>query len=607
MKLPGTLAPWARQLEIFPDEISLAIGAMALRLAPIVGAPRAAEEISDREPNGYDGVTRRGLYERLLLSELALADDFPEEFMRRAVMGEHLFLNLARVAPKSKRMSVALFDAGAEQLGAPRIAQLAALIVLARRAQAASTHFSWGVLQDAEVKTFDDVTESNVTSLLAARTLRNVKVEDFNRWRGRLADLDSVADVWLVGAPGLKNFLEAKGFSVLSIEDVLEPNAATVKGKLQINVKAASGAERQTILELPEDAICTRLLRNPFEIYAPPEKVNLDGNFSSFFFSDNGGKIFARGNSKEILYISVPNSPNAAAGNPRRYRVAGRDGILLAAGRLGKSIAAVSLGENGHLRLEYPKHGKFLLPAGNYSLKNTDFNLPGDDKTLLPIYNLRYLNSPFYQAALVDAKNNLLIFHRDNNDVVPGCVGHVTKAATEVLAAARLENRFVYVGRESSTQTVQIVSYGEKTEKRELPFAEITQAFFGRGTTYTSKHFGLLAVGNQENRFAIITESGERYIDASPNSRVVGVFHDAGFSPEVGLIELDEDRRALNFNVGGKHGKQIFSSAEEIVKIEFSHRSPVCAYQTASGKIVIFSLTHRVPIGTFGGAGKSVV
>lgn len=604
MKLPGTLAPWARQLKIFPDEISLAIGAMAQRLAPIIGTLRAVDEISDREPNGYDGVTRRGLYERLLLSELALADDFPEEFMRRAVMGEHLFLNLARVAPKSKRMSVALFDAGAEQLGAPRIAQLAALIVLARRAQAASAHFAWGVLQDAALKTFDDVTESNVTSLLAARTLRNVKVEYFNRWRGRLADFDAVADVWLVGAPSLKNFPEAKGFSVLSIEDVLEPNAATVKGKLQINVKAASGAERQTILELPEDAICTRLLRNPFEIYAPPEKANLDGNFSSFFFSDNGGKIFARGASNEILYLSVPNSPNAAAGNPRCYRVAGGDGILLAAGRLGKSIAAVSLGENGHLRLEYPKYGNFQLLAGNYSLKDFDFVLPGDDKTLLPIYNLRYPHSSYYRAAIVDAKNNLIILHGKEN-AANNCVGDTTLIATDVLAAARLENRFVFVGRNTATDQMQIVSYGETTEKRELPVAGATQALFGRGAAYADKHFGLLAVGDAENHFAIITESGERRIDASPNSRVVGVFHDAGFSPEVGLIELDEDRRALNFNVGGKCGKQIFSSAEEIVKIEFSHRSPVCAYQTASGKIVVFSLTHRVPVGTFGGAGKS--
>lgn len=52
MKLPDTLAPWARQLKIFPDETSLALGAMTQRLAPFVSSLRAVEEISDREPNG---------------------------------------------------------------------------------------------------------------------------------------------------------------------------------------------------------------------------------------------------------------------------------------------------------------------------------------------------------------------------------------------------------------------------------------------------------------------------------------------------------------------------------------------------------------------------
>jgi hypothetical protein len=371
MKLPGSLAPWAQQLKIFPEEISLALGAMAQKLAPFVSPLRAPEEVSDRDPNGYDGVTRRGIYERLLLSELALADEVPDEFIRRAVMGEHLFLNLARVAPSAKRMSVVLFDAGADQLGTPRIAHLAALIVLARRAEAARAVFAWGVLQDKKCRTLAEVTESNVMNLLDARTAQNVDSEHLKGWREKLAELESAADVWLVGSDDLKDLEEAKGFSILSIEDIWEPNAR----ELQVSVKAASGAERQTVLGLPEESVCTRLLRNPFEVYKQPEKVSLTGNLSSFFFDDNGGKIFARGDSKSILYISVPNSPNAEIGNPRRYRSIRENEILLGAGRLGKSVATLSLTDAGHLRLDYPKHGNFQLPVGNYSLDGTDFVL----------------------------------------------------------------------------------------------------------------------------------------------------------------------------------------------------------------------------------------
>jgi hypothetical protein len=147
---------------------------------------------------------------------------------------------------------------------------------------------------------------------------------------------------------------------------------------------------------------------------------------------------------------------------------------------------------------------------------------------------------------------------------------------------------------------MQIVSYGEKTEKRNLPLDQPTQAFFGRCAHLAQKSFGLLAVGDAENHFVIVTQAGYKHIQASPESTVVGVFQDPGFSPDAGLVELHDDRRTLNFNTGRNYTKQIMISDEEIKKISFSYRSPVFAYQTASGKIVIFSITHRVPVRIIG-------
>ena len=43
------------------------------------------------------------------------------------------------------RVSLAVFDSGPGQLGAPRVAQVAAWIALARRAAAAGLGFAWGV------------------------------------------------------------------------------------------------------------------------------------------------------------------------------------------------------------------------------------------------------------------------------------------------------------------------------------------------------------------------------------------------------------------------------------------------------------------------------
>lgn len=604
MKLPSNLSPWANQLKIFPDEISLALGTLAQKISPFFAPLRSSEENSDREPNGYDGVARRGIYERLLLSELALADEISDEFVRRATMGEHLFLNLSRVAPAAKRTSVALFSAGAEQLGTPRIAHLAALIVLARRAESVKAEFEWGVLQDRDLKTFSEVTESNILSLINARTAEHLGPEHIERWREKLRELDAVADVWLVSGSILNDFEVTKGFSILTVEEALEPNAR----QLQIAVKSSSGIRKETTLELPNEAISTRLLRNPFEVYKVPENVELNRKLTSFFFDETGGKIFARSGEKTVLYLSVPNSPNTDAGKPRQYRLNEQNDLLLAAGRLGKSVATISFNEAGHLHLEYKKPGNFRLPEGDYLIENSELYLPDGNNTLLPIYNMRFPDATFpaqhlFNAAFIDAKKNLFLLEKAKNES-KNLVGQARVMARDVLAAARTDSRFVFVGRvPADSESLQILSCGPKTEIKETPLHGVTQAFFGRGIGMAHPVFGLLALGDKDNRFVVIRNGEEKYIEATASSQVVGVFYEPGFSDEIGLVELEENRRTLNFNVGRPYQKQIFSSAEEIVSIVFSHRSPVCAYQTVSGKIIIFSLTHRVPIGSFGEIG----
>src|ERR1041385_9065367 len=147
MNLPPSLAPWAGYLQIFPGEVSLALGPIIQRVSMLIGSPQPLLNEKEGEPDGFDGLNRRGTYERLLLSEWMLADELEDEFMRRAVMGEHLFLNRARSSPVGTRASLALFDAGPSQLGSPCIAHIAALIVLANRADTARSTFSWGVLQ----------------------------------------------------------------------------------------------------------------------------------------------------------------------------------------------------------------------------------------------------------------------------------------------------------------------------------------------------------------------------------------------------------------------------------------------------------------------------
>ena len=67
---------------------------------------RSLAVAGDGEPDGYDGIASRGIYERLVTSEWLLADEEPDEFDRRAAMGEHTFTRLARPAERVKAETV---------------------------------------------------------------------------------------------------------------------------------------------------------------------------------------------------------------------------------------------------------------------------------------------------------------------------------------------------------------------------------------------------------------------------------------------------------------------------------------------------------------------
>src|SRR5688500_18193064 len=109
MNYPRSLAPWAPYLNIFPRELSMGLGAMVQRMASAIGSMRSRAVVGTSDIDGFDGIARRGSYEKLVASEWVLADEMPDEFARRATMGEHLFLDLARREPSAARLSLAIF------------------------------------------------------------------------------------------------------------------------------------------------------------------------------------------------------------------------------------------------------------------------------------------------------------------------------------------------------------------------------------------------------------------------------------------------------------------------------------------------------------------
>lgn len=313
--LPAPLRPWAALLSLFPEDLALSLGEHVARLAAALGPMRARAEALGGEPQGYDGLDRRGSPERLLMSEWVMALEAPDEFIRRAAFGEQSFLRPAFSQPQGGRRTVVLLDAGPEQVGAPRIAHLALLVVLARRAQSAGARFVWGVLQSSpEAEPWSEVNSGRVGEWLSAHSARPVSPERLAEWREALVWQGAAEDVWLVGGARLGRLAAREGLSHVRVDEVYAPGVR----RLAVEVRPASQAARSLVLELPPEPQCVRLLRDPFAaaVVAPVLAPSLP---CAMRFSADGMRLLLKYANGSVGAQVLPNSPRDTV--PRSKRV----------------------------------------------------------------------------------------------------------------------------------------------------------------------------------------------------------------------------------------------------------------------------------------------
>jgi hypothetical protein len=254
--LPAALQPWHPWLQWFEPGLAAQLGDLLLRLDPLLGRLQERRQAGPAPPDGLGDLQPRGPYERLLATEWLLAGELPDEFLRRAAMGEHLFLAPPPQGRKAQRLIVALFDAGPLQLGAPRLAHLALWILLARRALAGRGVLRWGVLQaPGELRPAD--TAGQLRWLLADRSFEPASTRHEGGWRQALAALPAPpAECWLVGAGSQATSLQPT--HRVSTRRHLAGDA------LEVAVTQPRQPERALQLPLPPAAAAGALLRGEF-------------------------------------------------------------------------------------------------------------------------------------------------------------------------------------------------------------------------------------------------------------------------------------------------------------------------------------------------------
>lgn len=258
MQVPKAIAEWGPIIESFDENLVGSMISLLRHTEAAMGVTKASQNKNGSQPDGFDGVSRRGKYERLLTSEWLLATDEPLEFLRRATDGEHTFLKLAHVVPREAEHTVVIVDAGPSQLGTPRLVHLAALIILARRAEKANSLFTWCFAQKPD-EHYTAVTSSTLLNMLDQRFTVDAEVTHVKTAR---VQFQEVADdhVWLIGGERMSSNKELAMHPTMVIDDVLEVGVQQVS----VSVRSPRKPFKTLNLDLPSNSICGRLLRNPF-------------------------------------------------------------------------------------------------------------------------------------------------------------------------------------------------------------------------------------------------------------------------------------------------------------------------------------------------------
>lgn len=313
--LPG-LVEWTAALAAFPLEIRTILTPWVSHIERALGPLRVRATQGPGEMTGLGGLARRGPYERLLMSEWLLSEEVQDEFARRAAVGEHLFLAVEREEPRNGRASAVLVDSGPEQLGAPRLAQLAALLVFARRAESGGAEFRWGSLQDPTSTLHGPLDIAACRAFLDSRSLSRPQPGDLERWSWLTTEAPRPDDLWLVGGTRATALAGSLGASALHIEEVGAPETRGLE--LRVLHRNLSGMALR--LERAPAADETRMLRDPFAErptarprptaslpFARPLQAD-----TALSFSPSGRRLFARlsGGAIGIFAVTDPRGQN---------------------------------------------------------------------------------------------------------------------------------------------------------------------------------------------------------------------------------------------------------------------------------------------------------
>ncbi|MFD5409558.1 hypothetical protein [Streptomyces nojiriensis] len=366
-RLPAALAPWAGTLSAITPELAVAFGPLLRRLDALVGEREPVADVVG-DPDGLGGLARSGRPDQLLPSEWLLADAYPDEFLRRFVDGELLHLAPEFRTPSVRGEIAALVDTGPTQAGAGRLVQLAALLVLHRRAAARGTELVVVVLGDPYRRRLTGDLAELLPAWLAARRPADPTPSDVQR---ALDGLDAADQAWLLTSPRLAERLPARSGVLTS-----EPARWSADGAGHVVVRLDGAAAE---LPLPAGEIAVRTLRGAEFRRADPvpsagqaaDPGGAADRALPAFTTDARTLLVRSGRGTGLFAANLPHPDARGAITAVRARRHDLPGPVLAAGRTGRRLIAL-----------YARDGRLVLyvsgrPLDGYTADLAAFGIAG--------------------------------------------------------------------------------------------------------------------------------------------------------------------------------------------------------------------------------------
>jgi hypothetical protein len=596
MQLPESLAPWREWLDWFAPELAAELGGALHKFEPLLGRFQAQYRGDESLPEGLGELQRRGPYQHLLASEWLLAEEAPDEFLRRAGSGEHLFLAPRPAASMANRNIVALFDAGPLQLGAPRLAHLALWILLARRARGARGELRWGLLQ-AETPTLNPAeTAHDLKKLLDTRCYTLATPAHWQAWQAHLGhEASPPGECWIIGPGTADTSWRGSTHRVRVVRSL---------GDAALDVELAQPVGRRR-LELPllDEQAARHLLQGQFVNTVPalprqPEGPRFSVAMTPVFGPTGDTVIVPLMDQSGALAFSTRRDSGKQARKPQvlRWRAGvtpvalvgrgrGIAGMLVRAGRLtfwrmqgfpeiaqeipskfmaagtrGAWLPAAWVGTKGRERFYAIDHGRRLLCW----VKAT----PGlADQTHLADTDV---------LAMVQADANSLVYaKRKDGQLVMQTAGWLGKtgepcslgAIPDVTAVlfARAQDWLAYAGAcavrlsDKPVETWRIYSPGHGHRERMIAETTLPQGWRGIGLYFDKSQLssGLVVLGRERNAIALVTDGRTETLHRT-GSRIVR--HNV--CPSRGLIAMLTDNRELI----------VYAIADRSIRLHVQHK-----------------------------------